>query len=249
MYIENIPKIIHYCWFGKNKKIEEIQKYINSWKTHMPDYEIIEWNESNFDVNKLKYTKQAYEMKKYAFVSDVARIEALYEYGGIYFDTDVEVFKSFDDILNNSCVLGFEEEEYVATSMMATVPKHPLIKEFIELYKNISFLDSEGNIIEGTNVSKLTELLQQKGLKRENVYQKIEENISIYPKEYFSPYVYPYGIYQITDKSYCVHHFNVSWQSKEVLFKRNLKRCIVRFIGLKNTKKFRNKILGRMKGE
>lgn len=244
-----IPKLIHYCWFGKNPKSEEIQKYINSWKTYMPDYEIIEWNESNFDVNKLEYTKQAYEMKKYAFVSDVARIEALYEYGGIYFDTDVEVFKSFDDILNNSCVLGFEEEEYVATSMMATVPKHPLIKEFIELYKNISFLDSEGNIIEGTNVLKLTELLQQKGLKRENVYQKIEENINIYPKEYFSPYVYPYGIYQITDKSYCVHHFNVSWQSKEVLFKRNLKRCIVRFIGLENTKKFRNKILGIMKGE
>src|SRR5574344_1059503 len=125
-----IPKIIHYCWFGNNPKSEEIQKYINSWKTYMPDYEIIEWNESNFDVNKLKYTKQAYEMKKYAFVSDVARIEALYEYGGIYFDTDVEVFKSFDNKLNNSCVLGSKEKEYIATRMMATVPTHPLLKQF-----------------------------------------------------------------------------------------------------------------------
>ena len=82
-----IPKIIHYCWFGNNDKPDKIKSYINSWKIHMPDFEVIEWNESNFDVNKLEYTKEAYNMKKYAFVSDVARIEALYKYGGIYFDT------------------------------------------------------------------------------------------------------------------------------------------------------------------
>ena len=235
----SIPKIIHYCWFGGNEKPKKVNKCIESWKKFMPEFEIIEWNESNFDINALQYTKQAYEMKKYAFVSDVARLNALNTYGGIYFDTDVEVFKNFTPLLNEKCILGFEEEEYIATSMMAVEPNNNLINSFLKIYDNIPFLDEEGNIIEGTNVSKLTDLLVEKGLKRENIYQKLDDNISIYPKEYFSPYVYPYGIYQITDNSYCVHHFFVSWQSKTVLLKRYLKMVIAKLIGLDNTKKIR----------
>lgn len=236
----SIPKIIHYCWFGGNEKPKKVKKCIESWKKFMPEFEIIEWSESNFDINALQYTKQAYEMKKYAFVSDVARLNALNTYGGIYFDTDVEVFKNFTPLLNEKCILGFEEEEYIATSMMAAEPNNKLINRFLKIYDNISFLDEEGNIIEGTNVSKLTDLLVEKGLKRENIYQKLDNNISIYPKEYFSPYVYPYGIYQITDNSYCVHHFFVSWQSKTVLLRRYLKMVIAKLIGLDNTKKIRN---------
>jgi len=235
----SIPKIIHYCWFGGNEKPKKVNKCIESWKKFMPEFEIIEWNESNFDINALQYTKQAYEMKKYAFVSDVARLNALNTYGGIYFDTDVEVFKNFTPLLNEKCILGFEEEEYIATSMMAAEPNNTLINRFLKIYDNIPFLDEEGNIIEGTNVSKLTDLLVEKGLKRENIYQKLDDNISIYPKEYFSPYVYPYGIYQITDNSYCVHHFFVSWQSKTVLLRRYLKMVIAKLIGLDNTKKIR----------
>lgn len=236
----SIPKIIHYCWFGGNEKPSKIKKCIESWKKFMPEFDIIEWNESNFDINALQYTKQAYEMKKYAFVSDVARLKALSMYGGIYFDTDVEVFKNFTQLLDERCILGFEEEEYIATSMMAVEPNNNLINSFLKIYDNIPFLDEKGNIIEGTNVSKLTDLLIEKGLKRENIYQKLDDNISIYPKEYFSPYVYPYGIYQITDNSYCVHHFFVSWQSKTVLLKRYLKMVIAKLIGLDNTKKIRN---------
>ena len=236
----SIPKIIHYCWFGGNEKPYKVKKYIESWKKFMPEFEVIEWNESNFDINALQYTKQAYEMKKYAFVSDVARLKALSMYGGIYFDTDVEVFKNFTPLLDERCILGFEEEEYIATSMMAVEPNNNLINSFLKIYDNIPFLDEKGNIIEGTNVSKLTDLLIEKGLKRENIYQKLDDNISIYPKEYFSPYVYPYGIYQITDNSYCVHHFFVSWQSKTVLLKRYLKMVIAKLIGLDNTKKIRN---------
>ena len=235
----SIPKIIHYCWFGGNEKPYKVKKYIESWKKFMPEFEVIEWNESNFDINALQYTKQAYEMKKYAFVSDVARLKALSMYGGIYFDTDVEVFKNFTPLLDERCILGFEEEEYIATSMMAVEPNNNLINSFLKIYDNIPFLDEKGNIIEGTNVSKLTDLLIEKGLKRENIYQKLDDNISIYPKEYFSPYVYPYGIYQITDNSYCVHHFFVSWQSKTVLLKRYLKMVIAKLIGLDNTKKIR----------
>ena len=236
----SIPKIIHYCWFGGNEKPSKIKKCIESWKKFMPEFDIIEWNESNFDINALQYTKQAYEMKKYAFVSDVARLKALSMYGGIYFDTDVEVFKNFTPLLNEQCILGFEEEEYIATSMMAVEPNNNLINSFLKIYDNIPFLDEKGNIIEGTNVSKLTDLLIEKGLKRENIYQKLDDSISIYPKEYFSPYVYTYGIYQITNNSYCVHHFFVSWQSKTVLLKRYLKMVIAKLIGLDNTKKIRN---------
>lgn len=236
----SIPKIIHYCWFGGNEKPSKIKKCIESWKKFMPEFDIIEWNESNFDINALQYTKQAYEMKKYAFVSDVARLKALSMYGGIYFDTDVEVFKNFTPLLDEQCILGFEEEEYIATSMMAVEPNNKLINKFLKIYNDIPFLDAKGNIIEGTNVSKLTDLLIERGLKRENIYQQLDDNISIYPKEYFSPYVYPYGIYQITDNSYCVHHFFVSWQSKTVLLKRYLKMVIAKLIGLDNTKKIRN---------
>ena len=236
----SIPKIIHYCWFGGNEKPSKIKKCIESWKKFMPEFDIIEWNESNFDINALQYTKQAYEMKKYAFVSDVARLKALSMYGGIYFDTDVEVFKNFTPLLDEQCILGFEEEEYIATSMMAVEPNNKLINKFLKIYNDIPFLDAKGNIIEGTNVSKLTDLLIERGLKRENIYQQLDDNISIYPKEYFSTYVYPYGIYQITDNSYCVHHFFVSWQSKTVLLKRYLKMVIAKLIGLDNTKKIRN---------
>ena len=184
-----IPKIIHYCWFGRGKKSRKIKQCIDSWRNILPDYEIIEWNEDNFDVYELEYTKEAYNKKKYAFVSDVARVKALYEFGGIYLDTDVVVYKKFDQILKYKCVLGFEMGNYIATSFMACEPKHYLMKNFFEIYKHISFLDKNGKIVPGTNVSKLTNLLLDKGLKRNNSFQIIED-IAIYPQEYFSPFDY-----------------------------------------------------------
>ena len=163
-----IPKIIHYCWFGRGEKPKKIQKCIDSWKRVLTDYQIIEWNEDNFNVSKLKYTQDAYNAKKYAFVSDVARVKALYEMGGIYLDTDVMVYKTFDSVLDNKCVLGFEQDNYVATSFMACVKEHNLMKQFFELYSDLSFYDENGNIIPGTNVSKLTNMLLVKGLIRDN---------------------------------------------------------------------------------
>ena len=235
-----IPKIIHYCWFGRGEKPKKIQECINSWYQHLPDYQIIEWNEDNFDVNALQYTKDAYEAKKYAFVSDVARVKALYEMGGIYLDTDVVVFKSFDEILNNKCVLGFESENYVATSFMASEPKYSLMKEFYDLYTDIKFYDENGNIVSGTNVSKLTDMLLNKGLKRNNRFQTIENDIVIYPKEYFSPYEYGYGVYQYTDNTICVHHFEVSWLPKRTKYFRIIKKYLCKIIGYERTKKLRN---------
>ena len=110
-----IPKIIHYCWFGGKEKPDNVQKCIESWKKYLPEYKLIEWNEQNFEVNNLRYTKEAYHAGKYAFVSDVARIEALYKYGGIYMDTDVEVLRTFNSLLDAKCILGMEEKECIIT--------------------------------------------------------------------------------------------------------------------------------------
>ena len=235
-----MPKIIHYCWFGRGEKPKKIQECINSWYQHLPDYQIIEWNEDNFDVNKLQYTKDAYDAKKYAFVSDVARVKALYEMGGIYLDTDVEVFKSFDEILNNKCVLGFESENYVATSFMASEPKIKLFHDFYQMYEDILFFDKEGNMNQVTNVIKLTNMLKDCGLIANNEYQILENGIVIYPKEYFSPYEYGYGVYQYTDNTICVHHFEVSWLPKRTKYFRIIKKYLCKIIGYERTKKLRN---------
>ena len=234
-----IPKIIHYCWFGKGEKPSQIKECIDSWKKVLDGYEIIEWNEDNFNVNELEYTKEAYKAKKYAFVSDVARVKALYEYGGIYLDTDVIVYKSFDSILNHKCVLGFEMGNYVATSFMASEPQFNLMKEFYNLYVYRNFYDKNGNIISGTNVSKLTNMLMNKGLKRNNQFQILEDEIVIYPQEYFSPYDYGDCIKNNTENTICEHLFLVSWMSKKEVVKKTFKRVLSSIIGKKGMNKIR----------
>lgn len=205
-----IPKIIHYCWFG-GEKPERVKECIESWHNVLPDYEIREWNQNNFDINELKYTRDAFRASKYAFVSDVARVKALFQYGGIYLDTDVLVYKTFDSILHEKCVFGFEEECFVATSFMACEPQHPIMKQFYELYKKLNFYDDQGNIIPGTNVTKLTDLLLKRGLQRVDRMQYLDEGIVVYPQEFFSPYDYGNCIHHNTQNTICEHLFFVSW--------------------------------------
>lgn len=235
-----IPKIIHYCWFG-GEKPKKIQQCIASWHKHLPDYEFIEWNTDNFDVNIIQYTKDAYAAKKYAFVSDVARVKALSEVGGIYLDTDVIVYQNFDAILHHKCVLGFEQDDYVATSFMACEKGHPLMKQFYEKYVMLPFYDEKGNIISGTNVGKLTKMLVEKGLERNNEYQCLEDEIIIYPREYFSPFEYGYFIDGKTEKTICEHLFLVSWMPCSIKVKKYVKRVILGIIGAKNYKRFYQK--------
>ena len=139
-----IPKVIHYCWFGGNPLPELAKKCIESWKKFCPDYQIIEWNESNFDLNINTYVKEAYTAEKWAFVSDVARLYALVNYGGIYMDTDVEVLKPLDDILNFKAVSGFETKERIPTGMMACEKGHPLFEEFLREYNEAHFIKNDG---------------------------------------------------------------------------------------------------------
>lgn len=237
-----IPKMVHYCWFGGKEKPEDVKKCIESWKQFLSDYQLMEWNEDNFDIERLQYTREAYTAGKYAFVSDVARIEALYQYGGFYMDTDVEVLKSFNPLLEAQCILGMEEKEYVATSFMAFEKGHPLVKEFLNLYEQLSFLDKKGQIIAGTNVAKLTKMLKEKGFVQENHYQKLENGIQIYPKEFFSPYDYINCHYNITENSYCVHYFAVSWMSKKEQVKKEIKKRIVKILGPEKMNEIREKL-------
>lgn len=234
-----IPKIIHYCWFGRKEKPKKIKKCIESWKKIMPDYQIIEWNEDNFDINLLKYTKDAYNSEKYAFVSDVARVKALYEMGGIYLDTDVIVYKKFDCILEQRCVLGFEMGNYVATSFMACEKYFPLMKTFYECYFKYDFYDENGQIKLETNVEKLTKMLLNIGLKRNNKYQILNDGITIYPQEYFSPYDYANCIKNNTNNTLCEHLYLVSWMSKKEQVKKVMKRQLSFVFGKKGMDKIR----------
>lgn len=236
---QNIPKIIHYCWFGGKEKPSKVQKCIDSWHKYLSDYEFMEWNESNFDINCNEYVKQAYENKKFAYVSDYARINALYQYGGIYMDTDVMVCKSFNDLLVNKCILGFEEENYIATSFMASIPKHDLIKEFIDRYKDINFYNDDNSLDLTTNVQRLTDILENRGLIRNDKYQQIDD-ISIYPQEYFSPYDYGNCIRKNTENTYCEHLFLVSWLPWTTKVKKAVKKIIIPVIGKNNMNKLRS---------
>ena len=239
----NIPKKIHYCWFGKGQKPDIVNKCIQSWRKILSDYEIIEWNEENFDINCNKYVKQAYESKKYAFVSDYVRLYALYNYGGIYLDTDVEVFKSFDDLLDNESIWGFEQENYIATSTIGAKKGNKIIKEFLDLYKDKSFIKEDGSFDDLTNVAMVTEMLKNKGIELNGKYQKIE-GATFYPQTYFSPYDYINCRKFITEETYCMHHFYKSWLPLIVRLKGVTKQYISRIIGGDNLYKMRKLLKG-----
>lgn len=238
-----IPKIIHYCWFGGKAKPAKIQCCIDGWKAILNDYEFIEWNETNFDINHSEYTQQAYQQGKYAFVSDIARIEALRRYGGIYMDTDVEVYKAFDDLLVESrCVLGFEYDNWIATSFMACEKNHPLLDEFAELYSREVFSQTDGLLNTNTNVNRLTKLLCDKGLIRENRKQLLSDGIEVFPIEYFSPYDYANCIMEKNENSYCAHLFFVTWLPKSEHIKKKIKSVLVKIIGRRGLETLRKVI-------
>ena len=233
-----IPKIIHYCWFG-GEKPKKVIECIESWKKCLSDYEIMEWNQNNFNVYEKNYTADAYQAHKYAFVSDVARVKALYDYGGIYLDTDVMVYKNFNNILNHRCVFGFEEEHYISTSFMACEPQHPLMQQFLSIYDDLSFYDENGNIIPGTNVGKLTKILTDMGLVRNNQYQELMDGIAIYPQEYFSPYDYANCIHHNTENTICEHLFYVSWMPRTTRVKKGIKYIMGPLLGKARMDKLR----------
>lgn len=224
-----IPKKIHYCWFGGNPLSALAIKCIDSWKKYCPDYEIIEWNENNFDINCCDYVKEAYKAKKWAFVSDVARLYALVNYGGIYMDTDVEVLKPLDDLLLKDAFSGFESKKRIPTGIMACVQKHPLFVEFLNEYDNTHFIHNDGTLNMTTNVERITKTCLTYGINLNNSEQTIK-GFTLYPKDYFCPKDAITQKIIVTKNTYTIHHFNASWVSAEDVYAKKMRLFYSKFL-------------------
>ena len=206
-----IPKVIHYCWFGENPLPETALRCIESWKKYCPGYEIKEWNEKNYDVNKITYISEAYRSKKYAFVSDYVRFDILYQYGGLYFDTDVEVIKPIDEIIEKGAFFGMETIGTVNPGLgIAAVAGNTLYAEVLESYKKSNFIKSNGRMDLTTVVERVTSIFRKYGLTKDNAVQTVMD-ITIYPVDYFNPKDPRTGIISITPNTYTIHHFDASW--------------------------------------
>lgn len=226
-----IPKVIHYCWFGRNPLPPLAIKCIESWKKYCPDYEIKEWNEDNFDLDLFPYTREAYDNRKFAFVTDVVRLYALYHEGGVYMDTDVEVLKPIDCFLTHHAFSGFENEKNVPTGIMASERGGKWVKDNLEYYNGRHFLLERGKFDLTTNVVTITNYMLLLGLKQNNTYQDFPNLITFYPREYFCPKSHEGGKIDLTDNSYTIHYYAGSW----IEGKHKMKREVSKVLGKKIT--------------
>ncbi|MGN0798564.1 MAG: glycosyltransferase family 32 protein [Christensenellales bacterium] len=243
-----IPKVIHYVWVGGNPLTPLAEKCIKSWKAYCPDYEIKRWDESNFDINENVFCKEAYENKKWAFVSDYIRLKVLYEEGGIYMDSDVEVTKSLDDFLKHKAFSGFECTMKIPTGIIASEKHNPWIKLMLEYYKDKHFVHEDGSLHLIPNVLFMTELTcQNYNIKLDNTLQDLDD-IVFYPNDFFCPYL-DEGQPLATENTATIHHFASSWlpegykkeKSKKNHLKSFAKKIIRFFVGKKNYEKIMKK--------
>lgn len=230
--MQKIPKIIHYVWLGRGKKPDLFYRCLASWKKFCPDYEIREWNEDNFNFDESLYAKQSYSVKKYGFVPDYIRAKVLYEYGGIYLDTDVEMVKPFDDLLDNDFVIGFENNVHLGTATLASVPHHPFTKLMCEFYKEKPYFKENGKIDYTPSTPIWTYFLHKYyNLKLNNKKQilKLNDNeltITVLPKDYLSPINYTTRKIKLTENSYNIHYFNATWFTKKMKFREKVLKGI-----------------------
>lgn len=209
---EKIPPIIHYCWFGGNPLPDMARKCIASWRKYCPGYQIIEWNETNFDINYNDYMREAYEAKKWAFVSDVARLYALSAMGGIYMDTDVELLKPLDSLRQYEAVSGFECQTRISTGLMACREGQEMFLEFLSAYNDIHFRLKDGSFDLTPNVTRITDACLKYGLSLDNKKQTVR-GFTLLPSEYLCPKNFETLETKITEHTLCIHHFDGSWLS------------------------------------
>lgn len=201
-----IPKIIHYCWFGGKDKPDSVKKYMNTWKRYCPDYEIKEWNESNFDIYENDYCREAYEVKKWAFVADMARLVVLKKYGGIYMDTDVEVVRPFDDLLAYGAFMCFENRDSVSIGTWGVEKENPIIADFLTPYKNKHFLRDDGRYDLTTNLKIITPVLTSKyHLALNGQKQVLPHDESFIAKDSMTGWI------MADESTYAIHHYTASW--------------------------------------
>ncbi len=229
-----IPKVIHYCWFGRNPLPKMAIKCIASWKKYLPDYEIKKWNEDNFDVNIIPYTKDAYAEGKYAFVSDYARFWILYHYGGVYFDTDVEVIKPMGDIIARGPFMGLEipgDEGKVAPGLgLAVEARNSLYSTILEGFEKLDYHLPDGSRNPYTMIPMVTDIMKSRGL---NGFERIQnvEGIFIYAPDYFNPLDDATGRLRKTENTRTIHWFMKSWMPGESFIIVWMKRLLRRVIG------------------
>ena len=245
-----IPKVIHYCWFGKSPLPEKAVECIESWKRFCPDYEIIQWNEENYDFSKNQYVKDAYKEKKWAFVSDYARVDIIYNMGGIYLDTDVELIASLDDFLSDKLfcgwenrdplldVIGQEYENSVSFGLgFGSEAGHPLLKKILDIYENLSFYNIDGSLNLTACPKYQTDALKTFGLDTtQRTFQKLQD-IVVYPEDCFSPKSILTGKIDITENTVAIHHFSMSWVDKESKIIHNLEWKLCSIMSYKQAKK------------
>jgi len=235
-----IPRIIHYCWFGRGPKPKLVLKCISSWQKQLNGYQFIEWNEDSFDIHSNRYVKEAYAARKYAFVSDYVRLHALYHQGGIYMDTDVEVLKPLDRFLDHDAFSGFEDEHFLQSGTMGAVREHPWIGELLLDYDNRSFVREDGSFDQTTNTAVISRISAGHGLVLNGEHQVLAGGVVFFPRTYSSPYDYINGANFITSDSYTIHHFAQSWLPAHVRMRSSIKRAASRIVGPKFISKMRD---------
>ncbi|MBQ6851051.1 MAG: glycosyl transferase [Oscillospiraceae bacterium] len=211
-----IPKTIHYCWFGRNPLPESAQKCIASWKKYCPDYEIIEWNEDNFDISACPlYVHQAYEAKKWAFVTDYVRLKVVYDNGGIYMDTDVELIKNLNPLLKYKAYFGFEDGVHIATGLgFGAEKKHYILKELMADYDNMKFILDDGSLNRTPCPVINTNVMLAHGLKQDDSKQLLDDNILILPTIYLCPLDFETGKIKKSTETISIHWFDSTWMSQ-----------------------------------
>ncbi len=256
-----IPKIIHYVWLGKKEKPKLFYKCLDSWKKFCPDYEIKEWNEDNFDFSDNKFAMQAYSLKKYGYVADYIRVKVLNEFGGIYLDTDVEIVKSFDQLLKNDFFLSFENDVYVETATLGSIKNHPFLQRLIDFYNRKDFLIKGKPDLTPNSPIYAIFLEKYYGLilkaSKQFLYDKEDKSsptVTVYNYDHFSPINYTTKKIKVTDETFSIHYFDASWFSKKLKKREKILKIIYYLFGrkifafftrlyVKNIKKKINKII------
>lgn len=227
----SIEKKLHYCWFGKNPKPELVQKCIDSWKKYAGNFKIIEWNEDNFDISHYLYAKQAYEINKFAFVSDVARFHILNNEGGIYLDTDVELLKPLDVLLENNFFMGYSQDGLVSSGLiMGSAPNQNLIKKILHFYEVTPFLLRNGRPNTTTVCEIVSDILEEENIELDGNYYK-DSQITLYPYEWFDPYDYKKKELRLTEKTISVHHYMATWKTPKEVRIEKIGRFINKMVG------------------
>ena len=240
-----IPKIIHYIWFGGNPLPPKVVYCMESWKKYLPDYEFRLWNEESFDVNSVQFTKEAYEHKKWAFVSDYVRLYALYNYGGWYLDTDVEILKPLSDLEGHKIVLGLDDCGYLSV-VMGSEPGNPFWEKMLNHYHEMSFLLPDGSLNQTVNNTYLQDNLKDLGYVIENKLQTIGDDIIIYPDDWLHVCSLTSGKIHMTCNSHAIHWHTLLWVNKSTRIIRFLRmKIIVPLIGAENYTKLANFFKGK----